>query len=184
MTFKPWLISNDPILEPFVCENIIEKFKGKGQMGQVSKDNKNMIDTSIRSVQGLSITKDDSSKLYDIVKTQALAANNRYWGFSIPDMDPLQFLEYHDGSHYDWHLDIGPGSSEHRKLSIIIPLSDPKSYNGGRLHLKIGPKNVSVDLKQGHAIFFPSYILHKVTPVTKGKRFMLVGWMKGKTPFR
>jgi len=28
-------------------------------------------------------------------------------------------------------------------------------------------------------IFFPSYTLHEVTPVTKGTRYTLVGWVHG-----
>jgi predicted 2-oxoglutarate/Fe(II)-dependent dioxygenase YbiX len=31
---------------------------------------------------------------------------------------------------------------------------------------------------------FPSYVLHKITPVTKGERWSLVTWIQDIKPFR
>ena len=66
-----------------------------------------------------------------------------------------------------------------RKLSFSVQLSDPDSYKGGDLLLKISNEPTSVKRTRGAVIFFPSYILHEVTPVKQGVRKSLVGWVTG-----
>lgn len=70
-----------------------------------------------------------------------------------------------------------------RKLSMVIQLSDPSEYEGGELLLHLGNNPTRIERKKGLAVFFPSYILHEVTPVTKGERYSLVAWVHGK-PFK
>ena len=71
------------------------------------------------------------------------------------------------------------------KFSLSIQLTDPKKYQGGDLKLHNGSdKDASIMSKaQGTLILFPSFILHEVTPVTKGERNSLVSWITGK-PFK
>ena len=38
---------------------------------------------------------------------------------------------------------------------------------------------VSIDIDEGDLLFFPSYLPHEVTPVTKGVRYSLVMWFLG-----
>jgi PKHD-type hydroxylase len=70
-------------------------------------------------------------------------------------------------------------NSQIRKLSLTIQLSDPFSYNGGELHLFTGNEPTIIPKEQGKLISFPSYVLHEVTPVTKGERYSLVAWITG-----
>jgi PKHD-type hydroxylase len=58
-------------------------------------------------------------------------------------------------------------------------LSDPEEYEGGELLLKTSAFPIKTLNKKGTIIFFPSYVLHEVTPVTKGTRKTLVGWVLG-----
>lgn len=71
-----------------------------------------------------------------------------------------------------------------RKLSVVIQLSDSKSYEGGEL---IFPNNEGYDSSHatgiGTCIIFPSYLKHGVTPVTSGVRHSLVSWILG-PPFK
>ena len=70
-----------------------------------------------------------------------------------------------------------------RKISVILPLSDPKSYGGGNFQLSFGKaKTIKEGREQGTMLFFPSYLWHRVTPLTKGTRYSLVAWICGK-PF-
>ena len=88
---------------------------------------------------------------------------------------------------YDWHVDVGPGAvPSMRKISYSI-LLNPGEYEGGEFVSKIGRKNVafegtgnspSEDLT-GTMILFPSYVLHRISEVTKGTRYSLVGWAHG-----
>ena len=65
-----------------------------------------------------------------------------------------------------------------RKLSMSCLLSD--NFEGGELVMHFG-KDEIVHMKKGDAVFFPSYYLHKVSPVTSGIRYSLVTWFVGPT---
>jgi len=97
------------------------------------------------------------------------------WGYH----DTLQFTNYYgDGGHYDWHADLGPGISN-RKLSVVLQLSDPNDYVGGELQMNTGGGITSVPKQYGLLCFFPSFVLHRVTPLTSGTRTSLVTWLCG-----
>lgn len=87
--------------------------------------------------------------------------------------------------HYDWHVDasIRPGRVP-RKLSVALMLSDPSEFEGGNLEIKpYNDEPIQLEQKRGRAWFFPSYMLHRVTPVTSGTRRSLVLWVGG-PPFK
>ena len=177
------LVSSEPIIVNDICNSLIMSFQDKVNPAKVG-GMKSKVNEDIRSTKAYPIDIQENQQLYAGIAEYCNRMNDDHWNFKLEGMDKLQFLLYEQGDHYNWHLDLGNGKHATRKLSIVIPLSSQESYEGGELLIKIADKDIVVPLKQGHAILFPSYILHKVTPVTKGKRFMLVGWMKGKTPFR
>jgi len=80
---------------------------------------------------------------------------------------------------YDWHYDFGPARPT-RKLSISIQLSSSEDYDGGDLELLYGNVPKQLDRTRGAFIIFPSFMLHRVTPVTRGTRWSLVAWIVGK----
>ncbi|HAT64777.1 MAG TPA: hypothetical protein DCS66_09265, partial [Flavobacteriaceae bacterium] len=53
----------------------------------------------------------------------------------------------------------------------------PSTFEGGDLELMT--KDKVAQLKQGEAIFFASWLQHRVKPVTKGERYSLVMWFGG-----
>jgi len=107
--------------------------------------------------------------------------SNRIWNFDLSCiLDQIQYTEYEgNGGHYDWHLDIGPGDISHRKISIVVQLSDPSEYEGGILQIKNGTNQHDVPLGKGNVIVFPSFLLHRVIPLTSGNRKSLVLWVGG-----
>jgi len=120
--------------------------------------------------------------VYEKLKNFSIEANNTIWGFNLTSIiDSIQYTEYPEGGgHYDCHVDIGPGSINHRKISIVTQLSDPSEYEGGELQLKSqSDTEIILNCPKGRAWFFPSYVLHRVTPVTKGVRKSLVLWAGG-----
>lgn len=120
--------------------------------------------------------------VYERMMTIVLEANKSLWHFDIFNCEPIQYTEYHDylSGHYDWHHDLGSGFASHRKISISVQLSDPQTYNGGELQIKLnGDKVTSIPKKLGDATIFPSYLLHRVNPVTTGTRKSLVMWVGG-----
>ena len=108
--------------------------------------------------------------------------NAKTYNFDLTGLfEPLQYLQYDSSiqGHYDSHVDSGALNIPSRKLSIVIQMSDPSEYEGGELQLITSKEPYSVPKKKGRLIVFPSYVLHRVTPVTSGLRKSIVGWISG-----
>jgi PKHD-type hydroxylase len=117
----------------------------------------------------------------DKIMSQVTEANNIIWNFELKSIiDNIQYTEYEgNGGHYDWHLDIGPGSISHRKISIVVQLSDPNDYVGGDLQIMTGSEYTTIPRGKGNVVIFPSFLLHRVVPLTSGNRKSLVLWVGG-----
>lgn len=113
-----------------------------------------------------------------------LNLNERFFKFDIFGFhEGLQFTNYKSpSSKYGRHVDRALNTPV-RKLSLSVQLTDPKKYVGGDLLLYESDKPTLTTRDQGSLILFPSYVLHEVTPVTKGERNSLVAWVTGK-PFK
>ena len=106
--------------------------------------------------------------------------NKHYWNYHLSDFyEPMQFTQYDaPNGHFTWHIDIGPNKRSFRKISIVVQLSEPDSYEGGELEV-LGTDQDLISKERGNAIFFPSFLAHKVHKVTKGRRYSLVLWFSG-----
>ena len=122
----------------------------------------------------------ESNWLYEKVAEYANKANKEMWNFDIWGyQDSFQYTIYNGGGgHYDWHSDCGPNMSN-RKLSCVLQLTDPKDYVGGNLEMNLGHTVQQVVKGKGIMCFFPSFVLHRVTPVEMGIRKSLVTWLCG-----
>lgn len=120
--------------------------------------------------------------LYEKLMNMAVEANS-IWNFDLISADELiQYTEYYDveGGHYDWHQDIGPGDASKRKVSITVQLSESDEYDGGDLEIWQGGKSYMTAQRGAGVVFvFPSYMMHRVTKVTKGTRRSFVLWVGG-----
>jgi len=123
------------------------------------------------------------------------------WNFNWDYSESCQFTKYKLNQYYDWHCDSWeePYGNEHdtnfkgkiRKLSVTCCLSDPNDYEGGELEFNF--RNTSKKennirtceeiREQGSICVFPSFVWHRVKPVTKGTRYSLVVWNIGQ-PFK
>ena len=94
----------------------------------------------------------------------------------------LNLLKYNPGAHFDTHMDLSDGdTSSLRKISFTLWLND--SYEGGKLTFDILPELSENYPEIGDMIIFPSYLTHKVEPITSGVRWSLVGWILGDKSF-
>ena len=123
------------------------------------------------------------SWLYDKLTEMAKEANDALWHFDlISAPEAIQYTEYYadkDG-HYTWHQDIGTGMASRRKVSITVQLSDDTEYEGGDLELWGGGEWIrQAPRGKGNVVVFPSYLMHRVKPVTKGTRKSFVLWVGG-----
>ena len=182
------IFHNDVLLD--IMKNI-EPLPWVEQAGVAKKlgDTKlKVIDPTVRSSKIKWLPQEGEFRsLYNILIDLISSKNKEYWNFDLHTFsENIQYAEYHaeDKGHYNWHLDLGPGQAALRKLSVTIQLSDPKDYEGGDLEFNQGGEIFSTAPKaKGSISIFPSYLLHRVTPVTKGVRKSLVVWVGG-THFR
>ena len=108
---------------------------------------------------------------------------NESFGFDLEFLPYINFVKYtsYGKTGLDWHMDIGPKPYNQRKLSFSVMLSNENNYEGGDLELMIDSKIIEKCPKQiGSIIFFPSFIMHRITPVIQGERDVLVGFFSGK----
>jgi len=164
------------------CNNIIEnseKLRIKEAAIQ-DGDNKN------RSSKVAWIKEND--ELYEDIKEVIFNHNVKAdWNFKLKEFEPLQYTIYEEGEHYDWHIDSHTKPYDNgyiRKLSFTLCLNE--DYEGGELEIaNLNPKRINQNIKfkdkftTGTIVTFPSFMWHKVHPVTKGTRKVLVGWVVG-----
>lgn len=111
---------------------------------------------------------------------QAAVQNNahRYHFDLLGFHEELQLAQYEKDGHFDWHMDFGAAVST-RKLSLSIQLSDPETYEGGDLQFLVNNRPFNAPRGQGTLIIFPSFVMHRVTPISSGSRMSIVGWVTG-----
>jgi PKHD-type hydroxylase len=134
------------------------------------------------------------------------AANkNAGWNFQWDYSENCQFTKYKQGQYYDWHCDSwnipykkkeeDPSNGKIRKLSMTCQLTDGSEYSGGELEFDFRQydppqrdeskhlRKATEILPKGSIIVFPSFVWHRVKPITKGTRYSLVLWHLG-YPFK
>jgi PKHD-type hydroxylase len=136
----------------------------------------------IRVTQTAWMALDPETKwIYERVQGVARRLNDRVYQFDLSGFsEHLQYSVYHgsEGGHYDWHVDHGPIRTR-RKLSISLQLTDPSQYDGCDLQFQAGNKIETAPRERGTVIAFPSYVLHRVTPCSRGTRKAIVAWTTG-----
>ncbi len=122
------------------------------------------------------------SEMHDFLAKLAMNANEVF-NLTLTNLPPLQFTQYSDvGHHYGLHHDIDSNrqAGKHRKLTIVLQLTDPEDYEGGLLTFSHTENpNPEALIKRGSILLFPSYLEHGVSAITKGARTSLVGWFEG-----
>ena len=116
------------------------------------------------------------------------SANDKIFQYDIFNISDSKFININEYdtkyNSYDWHIDCSPyGSKEDLKLTCLLNIST-ESYSGGRLHLsgldEEGQELIFKDFNMpGYAIIFTANRMHKVEPITSGKRKTLSYWVRG-----
>ncbi len=86
----------------------------------------------------------------------------------------LTVLGYDRGGHFNWHRDSSK-SMRGRFLTAAILLTPTSQFKGGEfLFARLNQKSAQAVIEAGDLLIFPSEAMHKVRPVTEGKRFSMV----------
>ncbi|MEQ8815203.1 MAG: Fe2+-dependent dioxygenase [Thalassobaculum sp.] len=91
------------------------------------------------------------------------------------------FASYVEGNRYGEHVDaalMGPYPGMRTDLSITIFLNEPGAYEGGELVLKTAFGEQVYKRPAGDAVLYPTHYVHRVNPVTRGRRLAIVTWME------
>jgi PKHD-type hydroxylase len=118
---------------------------------------------------------------------EALMRNEPFRNFAFPSlMAPPLLARYEPGMKYGLHSDsaiIQLGQRQLRSdLSCTVFLSEPDSYEGGALSIRLGMRDIAFRLKPGAAVVYPSTTLHEVTPVTWGQRLVGITFIESQIP--
>ncbi|MFQ6539225.1 MULTISPECIES: Fe2+-dependent dioxygenase [Aphanothece] len=92
----------------------------------------------------------------------------------------LLFSRSGPGEGYGRHVDNAFMAEGRSDLSFTLFLSDPAAYAGGALVLESPSGEEALRLPAGHALVYPSTLLHRVEPVTRGERLVAVGWIQSR----
>jgi len=117
---------------------------------------------------------------YRRMEDAVLALNGRFFHYDLSGLVDFQYAIYDgsEGGHFDWHVDQGD-LIKSRKLSLSLQLTDPSEYDGCELQLHGERRIETAPKSRGTVVVFPSYVLHRVTPITRGIRRALVVWTTG-----
>jgi PKHD-type hydroxylase len=162
------------------CEQIIALHQGQSALRSLMPGRNT---GSIRDSDLFWIPRTTQSEwIFERISNVATQYNSRY-GFGLSDeMGQLQLTRYATDQLYDWHMDLGPGAMSLRKITVVVELA-AGGYQGGGTEIFYGEGTHNrIDLSQGDALIFPSFIMHRALAVQGGTRWTLVTWFTGRKP--
>ena len=172
------------------AEIVAESCKIPPVKASVGHGSGNTVNESIRKSTVRWLCRHDEKWLNMFNRFEALGreANGKFFGFNLSHFESPQFTEYSatNEQHYNWHQDntFVPSPEAYtpfdRKLSMVLQCTPKDNYEGGELWVNPSrEQKVEGFSEVGSLIVFPSFLWHKVTPVTKGVRHSLVCWHVG-----
>jgi hypothetical protein len=181
-----------PLLSPAECDEVLAQLdQGGGDDGWNEMEvmasppdaahpgsQRSVAMPTVRRGRWRTVPGGNSGPLAARITDQVFDVNRRIYDFRLVGVEhPMQLLRYgaESADGYVAHMDIGSASSL-RKLSFSLLLSDPATFDGG--DLSFGTP-FPLARTQGTLTIFPSFLQHAVTPVTRGDRYVIVGFAVG-----
>ena len=188
--WKSYIVeTTQPIFTPKQCQMVIEagrvEPKQNAQVGDKEGVKSGVLDTKTRTSHISWIPFKKMKDMYKDIEKIMKQTNGNHFGFDGMTLtEYAQYTEYQEGGFYEWHVDNDVNCQHEppvRKISMTCLLSHESEFEGGDLELMSEGKVAKI--KQGHAIFFASFIRHRVKPIIRGTRKSLVMWFGG-PPFK
>ena len=188
--WKSYIVeTTKPIFTPEQCKMIIAAGRAEPKqdayVGNKQGIKGGVLDTKTRTSHISWIPFSKMKDMYKDIEHIMKTTNGNHFGFDGMQITEMaQYTEYPEGGFYKWHVDNDVKCAHEppvRKISMTCLLSPESEFEGGDLELMAEGKVAKI--KQGHAVFFASFIRHRVKPVTRGRRQSLVMWFGG-TPFK
>ncbi len=90
----------------------------------------------------------------------------------------LMLSRYDQDMYYGSHVDDALMNGQRTDMSFTLFITPPESYEGGALVIDETVGERHVKLAAGSLFLYPSNSLHRVEPVTRGSRLVVVGWLR------
>jgi len=163
------------------CDKLIEEYskpevekeqpfigEGRDPVANINLDIRNVLRLPLPMNQGIGAT----------LTSCALNMNHQFWKFDVTHSNQTEFLMYDVNGKYEAHVDtFHQHGVETRKLTALAILND--DFEGGKFYIMNSHEKIYPPQEKGNIIVFPSFMVHGVEPVTKGKRFTVVTWLVG-----
>jgi hypothetical protein len=175
-------VYEEKFLSSGLIDLIVEGGKNELEQATIGYGGKGeSINKDIRNAYVAGIDPKNFEWLYKLIEKEVAKQNLENYKFNLDKIEHLTYIEYHADDKtpgkYTKHTDGVIHKT--RKLSFSLLLSDPSEYEGGDLLIWSSRGAEAMPKKKGLIAFFPAYTEHEVTPVTKGVRKSLVGWIHG-----
>ena len=124
---------------------------------------------------------DNNFLLYKSILSNINKGNKDNYNLDLLHIIDFNYFEYRPSPNgLKWHMDIGNSINNQRKLSFSFFINDPSEYEGGDLEIWNGNNNhYKLPNNKCSLAIFPSFLLHRVTPVKKGIRKVISGFLGG-----
>jgi hypothetical protein len=173
------------------CELIIEIAKDTyPSSASVGGGNDGIVAREVRSANIYDVSNVSETRwVFDKIARMVYVANKEHFDFDVNTIQHgLQLIHYSAEDavpgHYNWHVDAGRGIVATRKISFVAQLSNPSDYEGCQLEVFDHNVITIASKTRGSVHMFPSYMIHRVSPIEKGERWSLVIWIHGSRRFR
>ncbi len=163
------------------CDNLIKEYskdetekeqpfigEGRDPVTNINLNIRNVLRVMLPQNQGIGAT----------LTSCGLNINHEKWQYNITHSNQTEFLMYEVDGKYEAHVDtFHQLGNETRKLTCLAILND--DFEGGKFYIMNSHEKIYPPQEKGDIIVFPSFMVHGVEPVIKGKRFTVVTWLVG-----
>jgi hypothetical protein len=151
----------------------------------------------MRASSRLLAVNEDSAWLLEQLRVIFQGVNQRYYHFELGGSSGppgsgatvlpggvlgTQIMTFETGQDLDWNVGIGGDVFASRKLSLIAFLTPLEDYDGGEFELMASSYGVG-RRAPGMIAVFPSFVVSRIHPVTRGRMQILLSWMHGPGQF-
>jgi PKHD-type hydroxylase len=168
----PAVVRIKRFLSPTHCRRLISLAKTKGLIC-IENDRYGQASTTM----ACRLLPEDDELIYKRLAQKATELNAKLWRLSLTGIyEPVSVLRYTAAAWIRPHIDADYRVPDPSKLSCTIQLVPKDSFTGGVLTIA---ETEVFRLGIGDAVLFPSHMLHTVSPIKRGERFVLAAWIHG-----
>jgi predicted 2-oxoglutarate/Fe(II)-dependent dioxygenase YbiX len=129
------------------------------------------------SASGCWLRPEDDELVFRLFANQAAQTNADHWRLPLAGIySPMSVLRYKAGDWIRPHIDADYRLADGTKLTAIVQLVPAADFSGGRLTIA---ETETYELDAGDAVIFPAHMLHTVSAIDSGERYILAAWIQG-----